>query len=64
MNVNGVHTEKGRTAQNGCLSLRIDNGGLQKHAPGFAFSLLSWVFINQSGHTCTIYQIKAEYLSY
>ena len=31
-------------------------------APGFAFSLISWLSINQFGHT--IYQIKAESLSY
>ena len=31
-------------------------------APGFAFSLISWLFISQYGHT--IYQIKAEYLNY
>ena len=36
-------------------TLRIDNGG-------FAFSLISWLCISQSGHN--IYQIKAEYLSY
>ena len=43
----------------------IDNGGLEFRgtcAPGFAFHLLSGVSINQSG--LTIYQIKAEYLSY
>ena len=31
-------------------------------APGFAFSLISWLSVSQSGHT--IYQIKAKYLSY
>ena len=31
-------------------------------APGCACSLISWLFISQSGHT--IYQIKAEYLNY
>ena len=31
-------------------------------APSYAFSLISWVFIIQSGHI--IYQTKAEYLSY
>ena len=40
----------------------IDNDGLEFSAPGFAFYLLSGVSTNQSGHT--IYQIKAEYLSY
>ena len=41
--------------------LRIDNGGLSTCTPGFAFSLISWLSISQSGHT--IYQIKAEHLS-
>ena len=31
-------------------------------SPGCAFSLISWLFISQSGHT--IYQIKAGYLNY
>ena len=31
-------------------------------ALGFAFSLISWLCISQSGHN--IYQIKAECLSY
>ena len=30
--------------------------------PGFAFSLISWLFLSQSGHT--MYRIKAEYLIY
>ena len=31
-------------------------------SPGCAFSLISWLFINASGHE--IYQTKAEYLTY
>ena len=35
------------------ITLRIDNGDLEDCAPGGAFSLIHWLFMNQSGHkTC------------
>ena len=53
MNLNGLSLR---------LILRIDNGDVEPSVPSCAFSLISWVSIDRSGHNR--YQMKAEYLSY